>query len=182
MGRQTGFHMLPEDAIEFLTRLEAQAPVVCTSRDSDNEEVRECDPTDCGPILCLWNRAILPSLKRKHIPREQNPYYRIDGSLPVIEWVTSHQTVWDGVPALIQGRVYATFDVPNEPLTKWFDSVVRWIRKSHAKNPVEWQSGYVGPHALRWHQDGGLLLPTYSPPVTEEWKQRLLQQRANQVT
>ena len=182
MGRQTGFHMLPEDAIEFLTHLKSQAPVICTSRSAEDEEIRECDPADCGPFLCLWNRAILPSLKRDLVPRDQNPYYRIDGSLPVIEWMALRETTWDGVPALRQGRVYARFDVPNEPLTKWFDSVVRWIRKNYARNPIEWQSGYVGPHALQWHHNGGLLLPTYSPPVTPEWKRRLLQQRVNQGT
>jgi hypothetical protein len=182
MGRQTGFHMLPEDAAEFLAHLKDQAPVVCTSRSSDSEEIIECDPTDCGPVLCLWNQAILPSLKCAHIARAQNPYYRVDQSLPVIEWMKSQKADWDGMPALTQGRVYASFDVPNEPLTKWFDSIVRWIRKNYAKNPIKWQSGYVGGHALRWHRDGGLLLPTYSPPTTPEWKQRLLQQRVNQVT
>jgi hypothetical protein len=29
--------------------------------------------------------------------------------------------------------------------------------------------GYVGPAAYEWFKSGGLLLPMFAPPVTEEW-------------
>jgi hypothetical protein len=67
----------------------------------------------------------------------------------------------------MQGRIWASFDTESEPLRKWFDSLVRWIRKVVVRNPVHWQSGYIGRHASEWHRSGGLLLPTYIPPITD---------------
>jgi hypothetical protein len=168
--------MLPADAIEFLAYARTKAPVVCTVWNSESEEIVGCDVTRSGQPLCLWNRDILPTLSRNCINRTANPYYRIDTSLPVVELDVPNECEWDGLPALSQGRIYASFDVQSEPLRKWFDTLVRWIRKTFVKNPVPWQSGYVGPHANEWHRRGGLLLPTYEPPLTDEWKDRLRSQ------
>jgi hypothetical protein len=176
MGRQTALHMLPADTIEFLAHAKVKASIVCTEWSSEFEEISECDHKNCSQPLCLWNRDILPTLARKHITRAVKPYYRIDTSLPVIELLVPHECEWNGIPALQQGRIYASSDSRSEPLQKWFDTLVRWIRKNFVKNPVEWQSGYVGLHAYEWHERGGLLLPTYQPPVTTEWKDRLLSQ------
>lgn len=37
-------------------------------------------------------------------------------------------------------------------------------------------SGYVGPAAYQWYERGGLLLPTYQPPLNEEWRDRINEQ------
>jgi hypothetical protein len=168
--------MLPADATDFMAYARTKTPVFCTVRDSESEEIVECEVTGSSQTLCLWNRDILPTLSRKYINRTVNPYFRIDYSLPVVELIVPRICEWDGIPALAQGRIYASFDVPNEPLRKWFDALVRWIRKIFVKNPVPWQFGYVGPHAYEWHRQGGLLLPTYLPPLTTKWKDRLLSQ------
>jgi hypothetical protein len=179
MGRQTGFHMLPEDAFEFLAYARTKAPITCTERSSDSAFISECDVRTGSQPLCLWNHDILPTLQREYVTISARPYYRVDTSLPVIEFLVPHESEWDGVPALTQGRIWASFDIQSEPLRKWFDSLVRWIRKTFVKNPVHWQSGYVGRHAYEWHRNGGLLLPTYRPPTTDEWKERLLSQHPN---
>ena len=178
MGRQIGFHLLPEDVIEFLAHARTKAPVVCTVWSSDSELISECDPITSSQPLCLWNQDVLPTLERKLITTAAKPYYRVDSSLPVIELFVPDEAEWNGIPALTQGRIWASFDIQSEPLRRWFDSLVRWIRITYVKNPVLWQSGYVGRKACEWHQDGGLLLPTYRPPITGEWKQRLYSQHA----
>jgi hypothetical protein len=143
MGRQTGFHMSPEDAREFLDHLKAQAPVICTGRSSDSAEIKDCHPTDSGEVLCPWNQAILPALEREYIPRDENPCYRVADSLPVIEWMTSRTTDWDGAPALTQGRVYARFDVPNEPFMRWFESIVRGFSRTMRRIPLRGNSAML---------------------------------------
>src|SRR3974390_2567629 len=103
MGHQILFHMLPTDADEFLEHARRKAPVVCAVRDSDTEEVEPCDPTQSVQTLCRWNESILSLPRRKFIAREVNPYWRIDGSQPVIEFWLRHVTDWDGIPALAKG-------------------------------------------------------------------------------
>ena len=175
MGRQTQIHQLREDAIEFLDFARSRDPVICVARDSDSEEIVECD-FGAGGLFCLWNQSLLPSIKRRYVTRTPRPYYTIDSSVPVIEWWVRRQTLWEGIPALTQGRVYCGYGPTSEGLTKWFNRLVRWLRTTYAKNPIDWQSGYVGSQALELHRAGGLLLPTYLPPITEEWKTRLRSQ------
>jgi hypothetical protein len=170
--------MLPEDALEFLAYARTKAPTTCTERYSDSGLISERDVRSGSQLLCLWNHDILPTLRREYITNSAKPYYRVDTSLPVIEFSVPHKSEWNGVPALTQGRIWASFDVPSEPLRRWFDSLVRRIRKTFVKNPIHWQSGYVGQYAYEWHRRGGLLLPTYSPPITVEWEERLHSQHA----
>jgi len=176
VGRQTQLHQLRQDAIEFLDFVKNKDTVVCIARDSETEAITGCDLDSGEHLFCLWNQSILPSISRKYVTRAERPYYTIDSSLPVIEWSISYQGDWDGTPALTQGRIYCGFWSISEPLEKWYGALVRWVRKHYVRNPVEWQSGYVGPHAYEWHQHRGLLLPVYSPPITDEWKARLQSQ------
>jgi hypothetical protein len=51
---------------------------------------------------------------------------------------------------------------------KWYETLVRWIRKNYGKNPAS-STGYVGPAAFEFYEKGGYLLPQFLPPKTKEW-------------
>jgi hypothetical protein len=152
MGRQTAFHMLPEDASEFLAHARTRAPISPILWNSDSELIAECNVRNCVRPICLWDHDILPTLQRKYVTSAAKPYYRVDASLPGIELCVPPVTEWDGVPALIQGRIWGSFEVESKPFRKWFDSLVRFIHKTFVKNPVDWESGWVGRHAYEWHR------------------------------
>lgn len=180
MGKQVLFHMLRPDCEQFIRAVRERDPIVIVERDSDSAKVVEvADPCAPGPVLSFWNPKLLSSLERKYIPESSiGPYYRVDSALPVIEFFLPRQQEWDGSPALTQSRVYASFDQPSEGLRKWFDAVARWIRKNFAKSPVPSIGGYMGPAALKWHEEGGLLLPMIRPPVNDQWRAFLQPQLA----
>jgi len=179
MGRQIQIHMLADDVSEFLAIVRSKQPVICTPRDSNVAEVSDSrQPSRKTHTWCLWNQAILPELRRELVTVAVKPYYRIDSAQPVIEWWIGQEAEWDGRPALLQGRLYATFENPHDGFRLWFDSLVRWIRKNYKKNPVEWMGGYIGRGASQWHRQGGLLLPHFAPPITDEWKDRLRKQHS----
>ncbi len=170
MGRQIAFHMLPQDCEEFLDFVHNRDPVFVVARDSDSPKIVQiARPCFFGETLCLWNQALLPRLKREYIAEStQGPYYRVDDSLPVLELIPSRQTDWRGRPALTQGRVWGSFDQPSEPLRKWFEAIVRWMRKNYVRAPAD-LFGYVAPAAFQWFLKGGVLLPIFEPPVTRDW-------------
>lgn len=181
MGRQIMFHMLPEDRAAFLSFVQQRDSVVITDFTGDSADVH---PVDLNKLsaknrdwLCLWNVALMPSLRREHVPvSDVGPYYRIDSSLPVPEFSVPVQSVWDGRPALTQGRLYAYSYQSDAALQKWYEALARWLRKNFKTNPTTWMSGYVGPAAYQWYQSGGFLLPFLPPPVNEEWRTRIQSQ------
>ena len=177
MGRQIQIHMLADDALEFLKVVRLKHPVICTPRDAQSVEIVDSFPSGDTNIWCLWNQAILPTLTREPVDRPIQPSCSIDSSQPVIEWWLGRQSEWDGRRALAQGRLYARFERQHEGFREWFDSLVQWIRKNYERNPVKWQGGYIGPAALQWHREGGLLLPHLPPPLTDEWRDRMLKQQ-----
>jgi hypothetical protein len=183
MGRQICFYMLREDCEQFLRFVQSRDPVLVVQRDSDSSRVGPVDdPCSLGQDLCLWNQRLLPSLERKYIPQSvKGPYYRVDGSLPTLEFFLPRPADWDGRPALTQGRVYATFDQPTEGLRIWYEGIARWIRKNFTRNPIARVGGYAGPAALQWHRDGGLLLPFVRPLVTPQWRAILFPQSGKQA-
>lgn len=169
MGRQIHFHMLPEDRDAFLGFAQKHDPVAIILRDADSSEVKPVADIDAGggKSLCLWNRKLLPLLERKWIP--DPGYYRVDEfGMPILEFTPSITTTWEGKPALVQGRVYGIFEEKPAEFEKWYDSLVRWIRKNYQKNPTG-TSGYVGPAAYDFYNKGGYLLPQFRPPRTEIW-------------
>ena len=185
MGRQIIFHMLPEDRVAFLDFVQQRDSVVITDFTSDSADVQPVDPRQISANkrdrLCLWNLALVSSLKREHVPVSKiGPYYRIDSSLPILEFSVPKQTAWDEKPALAQGRLYAYAYQEHAALRTWYEALVRWLRKRFASNPITWMSGYIGPVAYRWYESGGLLLPTYVPPVNPEWQARLGEQHRMQ--
>jgi|ERR1700690_50281 len=173
MGRQTQFHMLESDCREFLEFVHQRDPVIVLDRSSTSQAIEEAQqPWGRGETYWLWNQAILPDLKRRfvRVEPESASYYAIDSSLPVIEfWYPAPiPESWNGRPALMQGRVWAQFDHPTKEFERWYNAVVRWIRKNFVRNPVP-LGGYVGPAAYQWFKDGGLLLPHFRPPLTSSW-------------
>jgi len=69
----------------------------------------------------------------------------------------------------MQGRVWTGFEESNKDFLGWYDAMVRWVRKKFVKNPIPHLGGYVGPTAYDWYRDGGLLLPSFLPPIRPQW-------------
>src|SRR5579864_2042308 len=111
MSKQTGVHMLAEDCRNFLKFVQERDPVVVTHWDSGEpiiEEVRSAH--ERGGFYCLWNQALLPSLKRALVPQSDlGPYYRVSSGLPVVEFSYPNPgpRQWNGRLAQVQGRVWA---------------------------------------------------------------------------
>lgn len=179
MGRQVLFHMVPEDRLAFFDFVQKRDPVVIVEfthpSQADPEPLEFHEPgNDSRDRLCLWNRNLLPSLRREYIAESNvGPYYRIDSSLPILEFSMPAASVWGGTPALSQGRLYAYSHGTEPGLRAWYEGLLRWVRTRFKKNPVNWMSGYVGPAAYGWYESGGLLLPYCAPPVTPEWRERI---------
>jgi len=101
--------MLAEDQNAFLRVVQERNPIMVITRDSDSAEVQPAD-LDTGPdkTLCLWNRRLLPHLKRKWIP--DLGYDTIDGlRTPTLEFTPSFTATWEGKPGLGQGRLFGDF-------------------------------------------------------------------------
>jgi hypothetical protein len=172
MGRQIQFYMLPEDTEQFMKHVQASAPVVVTEFNSEIPDVRRHQMDAAKKeMLCLWNQALLPHMERKFVPEsERGSYYRVEYGAPILELSTSLETRWNGMPALLQGRVYGAFETNDPRHRKWFNSIVRWIRRNYTSNPIRLLGGYLGPRALEWFNGGGVLLPMFMPPDTPEWR------------
>ena len=169
MGRQIHFYMLPQDRTVFLRVVQDAEPVTVTLRNSDSAKTFPiADPiVGDSETLCLWNSRLLPSLERKWVPHPG--YYRADEwGKPILEFTSSVRTTWEGEPALLQGRLFGIFERKSPNFEKWYDSIVRWIRKNYRRGPAE-LGGYVGPAAYEFYKSGGYLLPNFLPPRTKEW-------------
>jgi hypothetical protein len=178
MGKQTQFHALPEDMEALLEFVRARDPVVLTLKSSDSSRVDPApDPAHEVRTLTIWNTDLLPLLEREPIdPAGGVRYYRVNDSLPTLQLWPSRISDWDGMPALLQGRVYGLWGNRSEKYVAWYEAVARWIRKNFARSHLR-LGGYIGPAAQRWHQQGGVLLPMLQPPLTPEWRAFVKAQR-----
>jgi hypothetical protein len=191
MGRQVQISMMPDDVEQLLTHLKSQHRIVVVKRDDfDSADVKPLKsvPTGTNETLILWNLDLLPRLHRRLISRENDAdYYRVDEfAQPVLEFSGSSLVQWCDRPSLTQGRIYGTFENKHQGFVKWYEQIVRYIRKSFVRNPAN-VSGYVGPAAYKWFRDGGLLLPTFLPPVTDSWRkffaeEDLVRRRLNEAS
>jgi len=169
MGRQIQLSMLPNDIGALLDEVRSDGEIEVILRDSDTATVQPLASDLCGTAI-LWDKKLLPILERKLVTSAASPYYRVDEFRhPVLELTPSIMSEWCGRPALTQGRIYGQFEGKPVAFEKWFERVVRRIRKHWRKNPVALLHGYVGPAASDWFESGGLLLPMFVPPVTSEW-------------
>ena len=173
MGKQTELHLLASDCRQLLQFVQERDPVVTILWNSRLSEIEEVlNPCSKGGTYCLWNQSLLPSLKRNYIAKsDHGAYYRVDSALPVIEfsYPSAEPETWNDRSGLTQGRIWAGFEQENRKFERWYDALVRWIRKTFVKNPVPLLSGYVGPCAFEWYRRGGLLLPMVRPPVSPQW-------------
>jgi hypothetical protein len=136
---------------------------------SESDEVQEVSrPWEDRGFYCLWNQAIIPSLSREATGK----YFNIDFSLPLIEFSYQSPRVepWNGQPALLQGRIWASFETENKAFDRWYNATVRWIRKNFIRDiEVGLDRDSIGPEAYEWFKSGGLLLPSFRPPATDAW-------------
>ena len=136
-----------------------------------------------GHTFILWSDRFAAGLQRDFVAAAQPPYYVIQESEEsVLQLTLSASTTWQEQSALTQGRIYGVFEDKSAEFERWYERIVRYIRRHWRKNPVEWMSGYVGPVANEWFEQGGLLLPNYVPPVRGDWIARLGEQHAGNAT
>jgi hypothetical protein len=178
MGKQIQLHMLPDDTRTLWGFITAHDPITLTLKSGDSKRVIPlADPFGERQVMTLWNHSLLPSLERKPVvSTEGQIYYRIDDGLPVLEFSPSVACSWDEKNALLQGRIYGLFESHDRPYILWYDSITRWIRRHFIRNPVTSLGGYIGPAAWEWFKAGGILLPMFSPPHTDEWRSFVDQQ------
>ncbi len=172
MGRQVQFHALRDDVRLLLDFACGRDPVVVTLLDSDSPEIQPvADPASETRTMTLWNTTLVTPLVRKRVVRsEGGDYYRVDYSLPTLEFSPSRRCEWNGQQALLQGRIYGfALEGESDIYQEWYDSIARWIRKHFDKNPIDIFGGYIGTSAFKWFLDGGVLLPSFPPPVDEHW-------------
>jgi len=146
MGRQVALHMLVEDCEAFVSFLQERDPVIVVPYTSEFAELKEV-PSPCriGDFFGIWNRSLLPSLQYDFIPNsKQGPYYRIPCSAPVIELSLGIQVEWNSRAGLIQGRIYSSFECRDPEFARWYNVVVRWLRKKFVK-----KSGWVSRRLCR---------------------------------
>ncbi|MGD0368423.1 MAG: hypothetical protein ABSA94_13285 [Acidobacteriaceae bacterium] len=172
MGKQIQLHMLEDDTRRLYEFITARDSVIFSLKSSDSEKVVPvADPLHERQVMAIWNQSLLPSLKRKPvISTEGLTYYRIDEALPVLELSPSVACSWSDKSALRQGRIYGFFASHDRQYVLWYDSIARWVRRRFARNPIKSLGGYIGPAALEWYKAGGILLPMFSPPNTNEWR------------
>jgi hypothetical protein len=172
MGRQVGIYARPEDLREFLEFAAARDPLVVTVMDSDRAEIEAVNnPATETRVMTLWNRELVPSLRRRLVKRPTGAnYYRIPYSLPVLELSPSRTVYWNRQAALLRGRLYAFAFEGRDAYGQWYEALSRWIRSHFLRNPVDQLDGYIGKAALGWFEHGGILLPAWpKPPITPEW-------------
>jgi len=164
--------MLEEDCKNFLDFVQQRDPVFVIKMHPASPNV-ECltDTSEKPDLYCLWNQAICPVLVPKKFERKGGAFsYHINVDLPVIEFDYRGPiaTTWNERPALTQGRVWASFQHADKHFESWYNAIIRWLRKNFVRNPVP-LGGFVGPAAYKWYKAGGILLPTFLPPVTSSW-------------
>src|SRR5258708_8091056 len=181
MGRQIQSYILPEDQRALLDFAENHDSVVATLRDADSPKIQPLTGSQSSEskALVFWNRGLLTNLERKWIP--DPGYYRVDTlHLPVLEFIPSLKTTWEGKAAVVQGRLFGDFDPylakPPE-FEKWYESLARWIRKNYRKNSAK-IGGYIGPAAYEIYPNGGYLIPNFVPPRTREWLDEISEQHS----
>jgi len=172
MGQQIHYYMLPEDCAAFVHFVRHRFPAVVflayETRTADLSPLE--NPCDPGSTSYMWNRSVVANIQRLQIGQDAEAVYRLDTTDPIVELWLPAVTEWDGKAALVQGRIYASFDKPNDALKRWFAAMTRWIRRHFVRNENTSVGGYAGPAALRWHREGGIFLPTFKPPLTPAWR------------
>jgi len=155
---QTNFFMNVEDDTEFLDML---------SRRGDTAMIAGRfyhSPTpDIGQALPPFGTVQESHLVNLHITPTPTCSHQSDGGLWLFDMFRDvhieFQRCYLHQGILVSGRIYAKIgwcanSQTNKAFRSWYSSIERWIkRKYHSIDSTFW----VGPHAERWSQSGGLL-------------------------
>jgi hypothetical protein len=183
MGRQVEFHALPEDLAGFLDFVQHRDDVVLTPRDSNSSLVQPlADPIAERGLITIWNRRIINRLERKLVQRTGGrDYYTVASVEPTIECSPCQRVEWLGRQALVQGRIYGSFDDRAPEYERWYEALARWIRSRFSRLPGAFEGTWVAPGTIQWFLEGGILLPTFEPPDTPAWRRFLAEQDASRA-
>ena len=182
MGRQITFHMLQEDKEEFFRFLTSRRDVFATVWTSDSPEVIRCEsPTRETGTLAIWEPHPGTRPQRKKIVRDDgSAVYEFGRQHSVLEFSPSALVTHEGSPALLQGRLYSFLKDMGVETASLFSAGTQWIKRSFEPCPYKLLGGYVGPAAMRWHRDGGVMLPMFNPPATQAWEHFIKSQHRSQ--
>jgi len=180
MGRQVQLHVLPKDVNELLVAMHVREPLEVAMQRGNSatpERLAFIPENMSSKTLVLWSERLVPTLQRDYVAEAQPPYYFVNEQTEsALQLSLSALTTWEGRPALTQGRIYGVFENKQTEFEKFYERIIRYIRRRWRRNPAIWMGGYVGPAASDWFEGGGLLLPNYIPPVRSDWIQRLGEQ------
>jgi hypothetical protein len=182
MGHQITFHMLDEDRREFFRFLSSKHRFVASGWTSDTSAVVHCEsPAQENGALALWEPSSRIQRQRKKIVREDGSIvYEFDRQLSVLEFDPSVFVMHGRSPALLQGRLYSFLSEMGIETSSLFRAARQWIKRSFEHCPLELLGGYIGPVAMRWYRDGGILLPMFNPPATPAWEEFITSQHPPQ--
>lgn len=186
MGRQITFHMLQDDKEEFFRFLTSRHDVFAATWTSDSPEVIRCESPGCEMgTLVMWelHHPGVQRQRKKIVRDDGTMVYEFDRQQSVLEFNPSALVTHAGSPALLQGRLYSFLKDMGDETASLFRDGSQWIRRSFESCPYKLLGGYVGPAAMRWHRDGGVILPMFNPPATQAWEEFIKSQhrRVRQV-
>ena len=183
MGRQIVFHMLEEDRTEFFRFLSSRHSVVAASWTSSAPAVVLSEsPAEEQVSLALWQPRSDVQRERKRVERENGSVaYDFDRRISVLEFDPSVVVMHGETRALLQGRLYSFLNEMDAETSTLFRTATQWIKRTFESSPLKLLGGYVGPAAMRWYRDGGILLPMFNPPATPAWEEFITSQHRSQA-
>src|SRR5713101_7101646 len=110
MGRQIQLHVLAKDVNELLVAIHDREPLEVAmwyGNTATPERLAFIPENMGGKTLVLWSERFAPNLQRDYVAKAQPPYYLVhEQTESVLELSLSASTMWEGRPALTQGRIY----------------------------------------------------------------------------
>jgi hypothetical protein len=161
-----------QEAPAFSDFLSSQHNIVAAKWTSDMPKVVLCEKlAGQHGSLAVWKRRPDFELTRKKVQRNDGSVvYEFDRQNSVLEFSPSVLVTHEGSPALLQGRLYSFLSEMSVETADLFKTAKQWIKRSFEPCPFKLLSGYIGPAAMRWHRDGGVILPMFNPPATQAWE------------
>jgi hypothetical protein len=160
MGRQTQLLVLPKDLNELLVAIHDKEPLEAALRRGNSatpERLAFIPDNMSGQRLVLWSERFAPNLQRRFVATADSPYYIADEQTEsVFELSLSGVTTWEGRPALTQGRIYAVFQNKQSEFEKFYEQLIRYIRRHWRKNPATWMGSAVEIEGRVPHKPGHL--------------------------
>jgi hypothetical protein len=183
MGHQITFHMLEEDRTEFFRFLSSRHKIVASAWTSDAPAVAHCEsPAQEKGALALWEPQSGADRQREKVLRDNGAIvYEFDRQNSILEFNPGKLVVHGGSPVLLQGRLYSFLSEMSVETVGPFRTARQWIKRSFQPCPFKLLGGYVGPAAMRWYRDGGILLPMFNPPATPAWEEFITSQHRAQA-